>query len=230
MELESVKELINNYTKDLVDLCPHCWWKTHIEKLWNDYHTYNNWDREFYVIFRCKPCKKLLLKTYYFEQNPYGWGKVMLKDKWWNDKYPMILDTELKSEDIKHIPENVYFDYKEALRCKWIYAYKAACSMFRRTLQSWLLHLGADKKLDLIAQINVIDNLPSDIKDWSHQIRIFWNWWTHPDQDNLKDVNEDDVIEVQDFISKFLTYMFIMPEKVKISRQRRDERTNKTED
>ncbi len=47
--------------------------------------------------------------------------------------------------------------------------------MFRRALQNSLLILGADHKLDLIKQIESLGNLPSDIKDWTHQIRIFGN-------------------------------------------------------
>jgi len=86
--------------------------------------------------------------------------------------------------------------------------------------------LGADYKLDLITQINSLNSLPSDIKDWAHQIRIFGNWGAHPDKDNLKEVDHDDVIEVNDFISKFFLYVFIMPEKVKLSRTKREKKLN----
>ena len=99
--------------------------------------------------------------------------------------------------------------------------------MFRRALQSALVILGSNHKLDLIKQIDSLESLPIDIKDWVHQIRIFGNWGAHPDKDNLKEVDADDVAEVHDFISKFFTYMFIMPEKVKLSRAKRDEKLKK---
>ena len=102
--------------------------------------------------------------------------------------------------------------------------------MFRRALQSALVILGSNHDLDLINQINSLDSLPPDIKDWAHQIRIFGNWGAHPDKDNLKEVDADDVAEVHDFISKFFTYMFIMPEKVKLSRAKRDAKLKKKTD
>jgi hypothetical protein len=98
--------------------------------------------------------------------------------------------------------------------------------MFRRSLQGALVKLGADSRLDLIKQIESLDNLPKDIKDWAHQIRIFGNWGAHPDKDNLKDIDSSDVAEAHDFTSKFLLYMFIMPEKVKLSREKREKKAN----
>ena len=76
MNSKEFKELIENHTKDLIDICPHCWAKVHIEKLWSDYHSFRNWDLEFYITFRCKPCKKLLLKTFYFEENKYDFNYI----------------------------------------------------------------------------------------------------------------------------------------------------------
>ena len=220
MNSKEVKELIENHTKDLIDICPHCWAKVHIEKLWSDYHSFRNWDLEFYITFRCKPCKKLLLKTFYFEENKYSpW---VYHEKWWFEKFPLSLEFELTQEDLEYIPNDVFSDYKEALKCKSIDSYKASCSMFRRCLQNSLLELWVKNDDDLIKQINSLNNLPNDIKDWAHQIRIFWNWWTHPDKDNLKDVDKDITEEVHDFISKFLMYVFIMPKKVSLSREKRD--------
>jgi hypothetical protein len=223
MKIKEAQEGINEHAKDLIDLCPHCGAKSHIEALWNDYHRFKNGDVEFYVIFRCKPCKKLILKTFYLEQNRYS-NEEQLEMKGWDEMFPVSLDDQLNNEEKEFIPEEVISDYQEALKCKSIGANRASCSMFRRALQSSLVVLGADHKLDLIKQINSLSDLPSDIKDWSHQIRIFGNWGAHPDKDKLKDVYNDDVAEVHDFISKFLLYVFIMPEKVKLSRAKRDEK------
>ncbi|MDI6758769.1 MAG: hypothetical protein QMD94_03740 [Candidatus Omnitrophota bacterium] len=80
------------------------WRKGHIEKLWNAYHFFDNDDVEFYVIFRCGPCKKLLIKTYIFKQNRYA-NKAELKAVGWNEKYPVSLDTELSKIDLQYIPD-----------------------------------------------------------------------------------------------------------------------------
>jgi len=226
MDIKEANSLIEAHVKDLIDLCPHCGAKVHIEKLWNDYHSFSNGDIEFYVIFRCKPCKKLLLKTFLFIQNEYS-SNENLKVEGWYEKFPISLDDELSGEEKELIPKQVLSDYQEALKCKSIGANRASCSMFRRTLQSSLVTLGASHKLELIKQIESLTSLPKDIIDWAHQIRIFGNWGAHPDKDNLKDVEAVDVAEVHEFISKFFIYMFIMPEKVKLSRAKRDEKIKK---
>ena len=175
MNIKDAGTLIDGYVKDLIDICPHCGSKAHIEKQWSAYHSFRNRDVEFYVIFRCKPCKKLLLKTYYFEQNPYS-SDENLTAQGWGEKYPVSFDDELSSEEKELIPNQVLSDYQEALKCESIQANRASCSMFRRALQSSLVILGADHKLDLIKQIDSLNSLPNDIKDWAHQIRILGNW------------------------------------------------------
>lgn len=225
MKLKEAREGINTHAKDLIELCPHCGARSHIEALWNDYHQLRNRDVEFYVIFRCKPCRKLILKTFYLEQNPYS-HEENLTMKGWNEMFPMSLDDQLKKEEKEFVPNEILRDYEEALKCQSIEANRGSCAMFRRSLQGALVRIGADPKLDLIKQIESLDKLPKDVKDWAHQIRIFGNWGAHPDKDNLKDVDNDDVTEAHDFMSKFLLYMFIMPEKVKLSREKREKKAN----
>jgi hypothetical protein len=221
MNLKEARDAINTHVKDLIEVCPHCGARSHIEALWNDCHKRTNRDVEFYVVFRCKPCRRLLLKTFYLEQNPYS-EQENLTIKGWDEMFPMSLDDQLGRDEKEFIPTEIRRDYEEALKCQSISANRASCSMFRRALQSALLQIGADPKLDLIKQIEALATLPGDVKDWAHQIRIFGNWGAHPDKDNLKDVGPDDVSEAHDFMSKFLLYVFIMPEKVKMSRQRRE--------
>lgn len=226
MDLENAQILVSTKVDDLIDVCPHCGARAHIARLWDGYHELQNGSIEFYVIFRCKPCEKLILKTLFFKQNPYSQMQE-LESKGWQEKFPMSLDNQLSKNESEYIPEQVLLDYEEALKCKSIKANRASCSMFRRALQSSIVVLGGDKKKNLIQQINSLDSLPNDIKDWAHQIRIFGNWGAHPDEDNLKVVDSDDVAEVHDFISKFFIFMFIMPEKVKISRANRDKKLKK---
>ncbi len=225
MDAPQAYKLIQEEIVDLIDLCPHCGARVHIEKLWHDYHSFRNGDLEFYIIFRCKPCKKLVLKTCSFKQNEYT-RNPDLKFKGWDEKFPFNFNDELSREEKKYIPDKVLFDYQEAIKCKSIDANRASCAMFRRSLQNALVILGANHKLDLIKQINSLENLPGDIKDWAHQIRIFGNWGAHPDKDNLKQVDPEDVEEVNDFIAKFFLYLFIMPQKVKLSRAKREQKMN----
>jgi hypothetical protein len=225
MKLKEAREAINTHVKDLIELCPHCGAKAHIEALWNECHKLRNGDVEFYVIFRCKPCRQLILKTFALEQNRYT-NDEQLAIKGWDEMFPVSLDDQLNKEEKEFIPSDILVDYQEALKCKAIAANRAGCAMFRRSLQGALVNLGADVKLDLIKQIDSLENLPKDIKDWAHQIRIFGNWGAHPDKDNLKDVDSNDLAEAHDFMSKFLLYMFIMPEKVKLSREKREKKAS----
>jgi len=148
----------------------------------------------------------------------------------WDERFPTVVDDQLSNEELAFINPQVLLDYKEALKCMSIGADKAACSMFRRALQSSLVILGASPKDDLIKQINSLQSLPKDIKDWAHQIRIFGNWGAHPDKDQLKNVESDDTEEVHDFVAKFFMYTFVMPEKVKLSRIRREEKVKGNEE
>lgn len=226
MKIEEAKYAMDKHIADLIDTCPHCRAKVHIEQLWNSHHQYRDGNIEFYVVFRCKPCRKLLLKTFLFKQNQYSQDQN-LSISGWKEKFPFTLNDEISDEESEFLPKEVLRDYQEALKCQSISAGRASCSMFRRALQAALVILGADYKLDLIKQIESLDTLPANIKDWAHQIRIFGNWGAHPDKDNLKEITEDDVSDVHDFISKFFMYTFIMPEKVKISREKRAEKINK---
>ncbi len=106
MDLPAAKNLIEEYVKDLIDVCPHCGAKVHIEKLWNTHHSFSNGDVEFYVVFRCRPCNKLLLKTYMFRQNRYT-NSTNLEAVGWDEKFPLTLDTELPTGDSKYIPEEM---------------------------------------------------------------------------------------------------------------------------
>ncbi len=224
MNIKEAQGAINTHVKDLIELCPHCGARSHIEALWNDYHQLRNRDVEFYVVFRCKPCRKLILKTFYLEQNPYS-GNENLTMKGWDEMFPVSLDDQLNKEEKDFIPKDILEDYEEALKCRAIKANRASCAMFRRSLQGALVQLGADPKLELIKQIESLGSLPKDVKDWAHQIRIFGNWGAHPDKDNLNEVDGDDATETHDFMSKFLLYLFIMPERVKLSREKREKKS-----
>ncbi len=62
MDLNSAQNLIEQYVKDLIDTCPHCGAKVHIEKLWNAHHSFDNGDVEFYVILDVGHVKNFCLK------------------------------------------------------------------------------------------------------------------------------------------------------------------------
>lgn len=213
MSVENAQKLIVKHVTDHIDICSHCGTQAHLEMVFNDYFLEED-EKElcFYVVFRCKPCKKLIVKTCLFRQEYVQRGYEFVF-KSWEDRFPK-LETLLtkKYEDI--VPELILEDYKEGIVCLANDCYRSAVSMFRRALQATLIDKGADKRLDLIVQIKNMEKLTDDLKDWAHNVRIFGNWGAHPQDDHLKDVDEKTAEEAKNFIEEFFNYVYVMPFRV----------------
>lgn len=207
------KNLIDVAVKDFVDICPHCDTKAHFQMLFNDSYSEKSGDLVYYIIFRCVPCKKLVLETHKFKQNRYNTNSEQLESSGWQDKFPNE-ETVYISKFTETVPSDVLEDFREGVTNLNTKCYKASVSMFRRSLQSALLNLGADPKQDLIDQIKNTSSLTQDIKDWAHNIRIFGNWGAHPQNDNLKEVDQKVADEVRMFIEEFFNYVYVMPGRV----------------
>lgn len=215
MNKSQAENIVNEAIQDLTDFCPHCNSKTHIQKLFQESYEDKDRDLIFYITFRCVPCKSLIMKTYKFRQNKYDRNEN-LSIIGWSEKFPneeLILINKFKSA----VPEDVLNDFEEGIKCFNKECFKASVSMFRRSLQSSVLNLGADSDKDLFDQIDQLkDNeiITKDIKDWAHNIRIFGNWGAHPQNDNLKDVDEEKTKEAQSFLEEFFNYVYVMPSRV----------------
>ncbi len=100
--------------------------------------------------------------------------------------------------------------------------------MCRRALQGSVLQQGADPKKDLREQIDELndknpDRFTNDIRDWAHNIRIFGNWGSHPDNDGLKDVDKSIAVDVIQFMKSYFEYVYVMPRKVANARTKQKE-------
>ena len=204
---------------DIVDICPYCWAKAHMEKKFFDFHKYSDYIYEGFFIFKCVPCERLCTKILYVEENHYNrWAISGVR---WVEKYPRVLDNDFNTENIKYIPKEVYDDFKEWLNCHSIWCYKASATMFRRSLQSALLELWCNENDSLKKQIQSLDKLDDNLKEWATEIRQLWNWWAHPKDDELQEVTKEVSEDICNFLSKFLEYVFVMPWKVLISKKKR---------
>lgn len=212
MTRSEINKLIEDQCADYIDDCPHCGARSHLELVSNEYHIAKNRDMYNYVIFRCKPCRRLTLKVFHSSQNPYSTDQL-LETVGWIAQYPNA-KSEAAEKFTHFVPAPALADYEEGLRCMAAEAPRAAASMFRRALQDSMIQLGANQKIDLIDQIKSVSRLTDDIKDWAHNIRIFGNWGAHPQQDLLKYVDEKKAREVRDFIDEFFNYVYVMPGKV----------------
>lgn len=217
MNKEQTKEIFISQITDFIDSCPHCDARAHFQMLFNDSHKTSKGDLVYYIVFRCVPCKKLMLKTMEFKQNRYNGRVEDLEYVGWQDKFPND-EIVYISKFEETVPEDVLADFKEGVISLNNKCYKAAVSMFRRSLQSTLLNLGAKMDEDLIKQITNTTSLTQDIKDWAHNVRIFGNWGAHPQDDNLKEVDEAKADEVRMFIEEFFNYVYVMPGRVSKAR------------
>lgn len=217
MKKQDSDKLVADFVKDLTDICPHCDARTHFQKMYSE-SFYDDADLFYYIIFRCVPCTKLILKTLVFEQSEYSSEENLQKPEW-KDKYPTenIVYIERFS---KSVPSLVLEDFKEGVICLANECYKSSVVMFRRALQTSLLKRGADKNSDLIGQIKNDSFLTKEIKDWAHTVRIFGNWGAHPQEDNLNDVDEKLATETKDFIENYFNYVYIMPYKIEEARNK----------
>lgn len=218
MDKKQSKELIDTAVADFIDICPHCGTKAHLEMIFNDSHTEKGGHLVYYIVFRCRPCKKLVVETYRFNQNEYA-RDVDLRTVGWEDKFPQdeVLFVK-KFEGV--VPQNILDDFNEGVSCLANKNLRAAVGMFRRSLQSALIDKGCDKDQDLIDQIRNVQNLTQEIKDWAHNIRIFGNWGAHPQDDNLRDVTLEVATEAQNFLEEFFNYVYVMPHRVAEARKR----------
>jgi len=218
MNKTQTQTLFQTAIKDLIDTCPHCDARAHIKLLFSESHLTKNRDVIYYATFRCVPCDKLILKTYLFKQNLYD-REENLQAIGWQDKFPR---EEIASANRFEgaVPSEILEDFKEGVICLGNNCPRASVAMFRRSLQSALLERGSNAKQDLIDQIKNAEFLTQDIKDWAHNIRIFGNWGAHPQEDNLKDVDEKLAEETQSFIEEFFNYVYVMPTRVANARKK----------
>lgn len=210
--------MFDEYLTDLIDVCPHCNTKAHLRSINSESYTNSNRDVVFYTLLRCVPCKKLILKTHYFRQNPYNKYEDLTSEGW-KHKFPGI-EVTYAGKFEGPVPPLVLEDFKEGVICLYNKCFRASVAMFRRSLQSALLEHGAEQTKDLIDQIKDAPFLTKEIKDWSHSIRIFGNWGAHPQDDNLKDIDETTAEETKSFLEEFFNYVYVMPSRVAEARQK----------
>jgi hypothetical protein len=118
------------------------------------------------------------------------------------------------------VPETIADDFKEALRCQWVDAYKACVVMCARALQGSVLAQGATKKrlIDQIDELFAQGKITNSLKDFAHEVRITRNLGAHPDKDGLEEVQEQDAKDIVEFTKEYLHHMYVMPAKLKARR------------
>ncbi len=116
------------------------------------------------------------------------------------------------------IPQYIAQDYAEAMKCFDSSCFKATVAMCRRTMQSICKDKGADRKLMLDKQIEAV--VPSDLADYSHEIRHWGNIGSHPDED-ITEVKPEEARTMLEFIDLVFDRLYINPHKLRQSKEKR---------
>jgi hypothetical protein len=113
------------------------------------------------------------------------------------------------------VPTKIAEDFKEALRCRWIDAYKATVTMCRRAIQASCLEQKADKTKKLVAQIDELAAkgiITQPLREFAHEVRLEGNDGAHPDPDGLENVTVGDAEDIIAFTREYLHHVYVMPE------------------
>jgi hypothetical protein len=128
--------------------------------------------------------------------------------------YPLGTPNEQVEADV---PPEIAEDFREALRCEWIKAFKACVVMCSRAVQASVIVLGAEgdtlvRQIDNLAKKGIITE---PLKQFAHAVRLTRNVGAHPDKDGLEDIKLKDAADMIEFTREFLHHVYVMPAKLK---------------
>lgn len=126
-----------------------------------------------------------------------------------------------QTETPKHLPDLVAKAFREGCEILKI-SPDAARGMFRKSLELGLKDLSPDveawkleKRIDKLASLG---RLTSDLQEWAHELRLDGNDAMHADGHTTK----DDAIQTKELTRLILTYLYTLPESVKLMRAERN--------
>ncbi|HEV2287414.1 MAG TPA: DUF4145 domain-containing protein [Candidatus Acidoferrales bacterium] len=180
--------------------CPHCGVPSYFEPVGGPYC--DNGTLRMVHPAQCQNCKSFILLV---GRRNLATGPYLLEAF-----YPLGKPNDSVDEAV---PSSIREDFAEALRCRWIKAYKATVTMCRRAIQSSVLHVGAsDKKLvEQIDELAMKGKLTASLKDYAREVRLTGNDGAHPDKDGLKDVSENDADDIIAFTKHFFDSVYVTP-------------------
>ena len=196
--------------------CPHCSDRSYMRPVGGPYLEANPHQRgnEIANAAQCESCKEFVLvvgdRNQTGNQVPYTLVNV----------YPLGKPDDRVPEAV---PQVIAADFKEALRCHWIQAYKATVGMCRRAVQATALEKKASAKKTLVDQIDELAAkgiITEPLKRMAHEVRLTGNVGAHPDEDGLKDVTEQDASDVVEFTREVFHHVYVMPAKLEARKKK----------
>ncbi len=115
------------------------------------------------------------------------------------------------------IPESIAGDFKEALRCHWVKAWKATVLMCRRSLQVSCDLEGAVGN-DLFNQIDDLEQkqrITETLKKMAHRIRLLGKKGAHGDYSDIDDtITPKDAEDAITFVRHYFEHIYVLPKKL----------------
>jgi DNA-directed RNA polymerase subunit RPC12/RpoP len=190
--------------------CPHCGSKSYFKPVTSGYLEQTGNVQTLCNGAQCEACKNCVLIA--GERNVILGGRADFSLKAF---YPLGRPSD--SVDTT-VPKEVAEDFREALRCRWVEAYKASVTMCRRSIQTSCLAQGADKRKKLMRQIDELAAkglITEPLKQFAHAVRLEGNDGAHPDPDGLDTVTQKDADDIIEFTREYLHHVYVMPAKLK---------------
>jgi hypothetical protein len=223
--VKSTQELWCWYTPQLMDIvnfatlnfnqvgargdCPHCLCRSLFQPVGAGYveRGADGQDRMISSA-QCQACKRFVLVI---GTRPQGVGNQPYRLE---AVYPLGQPNDFVAPEV---PKPIAEDFREALRCEWIKAFKATVTMCRRALQASCIELKAkdgrlQDQIDDLAEKRLITQL---LKELAHEVRVTGNDGAHPGSDGLNDVTEKDAREIIEFTREFFHHVFVVRAKLK---------------
>jgi hypothetical protein len=158
---------------------------------------------------RCIACNGYILGIVRFvSQSPYSASPV------YESHYPIGLPEESVPEEI---PSQIAEDFKEALKCVWVNAYKATVLMCRRCLQVSCDMEKAEGK-DLFHQIDDLaanQRITEPLKKMAHRIRLLGKQGAHGDYSDIDEtITKKDAEDAITFMRHYLDHVYVLQAKL----------------
>ena len=199
--------------------CPHCATKSYFRPVSSAYMDQKNGVHRVANVGQCENCKQFVLIE--------GIRSTIQSAAQLVGVYPMGKPNDSIAAEVQENAAEVAADFSEALRCHWIKAYRASVVMCRRAIQSSAIALQAKggRLIDQIDDLFESGKITESLKDFAHEVRLTGNDGAHPDKDGLKDVKEQDALDIIEFTREYLHHLYVMPAKLKLRKARADATT-----
>jgi Domain of unknown function (DUF4145) len=222
----STSDLWGGYTSQLMEIvnfpgqqfgqvgargaCPHCSFQSYFRPLTSAHWEADSVNNNSFLMCnggQCESCKGFVLVV---------GRKVGANHQAWKLEgvYPLGKPNDSVAPEV---PKLIGDDFREALRCEWVQAYKASVTMCRRALQASCVELKAkDGKLqDQIDELAAKGAITQSLKEMAHEVRLTGNDGAHPGKDGLNDVSPNDARDMIEFTREFFHHVFVVPARLK---------------